>query len=166
MEPITTRLADLDAAADRDAVLHLLDTYARGPMGLGEPLPEPTRRRTIAGLKSHPTSAVYLAAVGDRPVGLAVCFVGFSTFAGRPLLNVHDLIVEPDYRRRGIGRKLLEQIEADAQRRGCCKLTLEVRQDNTPAKSLYRRHGFLAAQPDNGQPDKGQPVHEFWTKPF
>jgi ribosomal protein S18 acetylase RimI-like enzyme len=85
---------------------------------------------------------VLLALEGERPVGMAICFVGFSTFQARPLLNIHDLAVVPDCRGQGIGRALLAEAEKQALLRGCCKLTLEVREDNLPARSLYERFGF------------------------
>jgi ribosomal protein S18 acetylase RimI-like enzyme len=55
---------------------------------------------------------------------------------------VHDLAVMPRFQRRGIGRALLVAAETRALANGCCKLTLEVRQDNQPARGLYRQHGF------------------------
>jgi len=91
-----------------------------------------------------PGRLVLLAFEGDRPVGVAVCFPGFSTFQARPLINIHDLAVLPGSRGRGVGRALLGAVEDEAHRRGCCKLTLEVRQDN-PAARLYRALGYGAA---------------------
>ena len=91
-----------------------------------------------------PGHLVLLAFAGQHAVGLAICFQGFSTFRARPLLNIHDLAVLPDHRRRGVATALLAAVEAQALRRGCCKLTLEVREDNPAAESLYRRLGFGA----------------------
>jgi ribosomal protein S18 acetylase RimI-like enzyme len=71
-----------------------------------------------------------------------VGFVGYSTFQARPLLNIHDLAVLPGRRGRGTGRALLAAAEAQALAEGCCKLTLEVQDDNTPARQLYDRFGF------------------------
>jgi ribosomal protein S18 acetylase RimI-like enzyme len=96
-------------------------------------------------LAEHPGALVLLALAGDqdeRPVGVAVCFFGLSTFRAKPLLNVHDLAVLPEHRGRGIGRALLQAAEDRARQKGCCKLTLEVRDDNTRARALYRSFGF------------------------
>jgi ribosomal protein S18 acetylase RimI-like enzyme len=71
-----------------------------------------------------------------------VAFIGFSTFHARPLLNIHDLAVVPGRRGKGVGRALLTAAEAHAGELGCCKLTLEVQDDNTPARQLYERFGF------------------------
>jgi ribosomal protein S18 acetylase RimI-like enzyme len=62
-----------------------------------------------------------------------------------PLLNIHDIAVLPAWRGRGIARRLLDAITQHASALGCCRLTLEVRGDNTPARALYRRAGFMPA---------------------
>ena len=134
--------ADLATDADGHAVIAVLDSYASDPRGGGTPLPDDVRQRLLPALRAHPTSMVLLARDGVRPVGLLVGFWGLSTFAARPLLNVHDLAVVPGERGRGVGRALLAEAEARALSRGCCKLTLEVQDDNTPARTLYERFGF------------------------
>jgi [ribosomal protein S18]-alanine N-acetyltransferase len=42
----------------------------------------------------------------------------------------------------GIGTALMENLLAEAARRGCTEVFLEVRVDNDRAQRLYRRHGF------------------------
>ena len=54
----------------------------------------------------------------------------------------HDLAVVPEYRARGVGGALLRECENRAPRAGCCKLTLEVQDNNLRARSLYERFGF------------------------
>ena len=63
---------------------------------------------------------------------------GFSTFTGKPLINIHDLTVTAGCRGRGIGRLLLKAVEAKARELGCGKVTLEVREDNAPARQFYQ----------------------------
>ncbi|HSQ00628.1 MAG TPA: GNAT family N-acetyltransferase [Candidatus Dormibacteraeota bacterium] len=93
-------------------------------------------------LRRYPTTLVLLAFDEREPVGIAVCFFGFSTFQARPLLNVHDLAVVPAQRGRGIGSALLAAAESRARQAGCCKLTLEVQDDNHRARAVYTRFGF------------------------
>jgi ribosomal protein S18 acetylase RimI-like enzyme len=142
MEGITIVEADLGNPQHQDAIVHLVDTYARDSMGGGKALPETVHAALISGLQRHPTTVVFLAWHSATPVGIAVCFVGFSTFLARPLLNIHDLAVIPAYRRHGVGRLLLERVAAKGKALGCCKLTLEVRADNHPAQRLYEAVGF------------------------
>lgn len=134
--------ANLGDAGDAASVVTILNSYAADPKGGGRPLSSDVQARLIAVLREHPTTLVLLAAADGEPVGVAVCFFGISTFRARPLLNVHDLAVLPAYRGRGVGRALLRAVEEHARRRGCCKLTLEVQDDNTPARTLYQRFGF------------------------
>jgi GNAT superfamily N-acetyltransferase len=143
--PIAIREADLADPRQADSVVAVIDGYARDAFGGGKPLPAPVLERLIPGLRAHPTTLVLLALDGNDAVGVAVCFFGFSTFAARPLLNVHDLAVVPAARNRGGGRALLAAAEARARARGCCKLTLEVLDRNEPARALYAHVGFADA---------------------
>ncbi len=142
MSGVTIIEADLNDYHHQTAILQLVNAYARDPMGDGQDLPTAVRDRLIPGLRQHPTALVLLAFDDAIPVGIAVCFVGFSTFAARPLMNIHDLAVISEYRGQGIGRLLLEGVEAKGRELGCCKLTLEVREDNHGAQRLYQRFGF------------------------
>ena len=72
---------------------------------------------------------------------MALCFVGFSTFQAKPLLNIHDLAVHPEFQSRGIGSQLLEAAIAFAREHDHCAVTLEVQASNA-ARRLYARHGF------------------------
>ncbi|MCI0361573.1 MAG: GNAT family N-acetyltransferase [Planctomycetaceae bacterium] len=140
-------LADLSNPAHQAAILDLLDMYCRNEFGDGKPLTHETRANLISGLIKHGGARVFLAYEGDEPAGLALCFVGFSSFKARPLVNVHDLAVAPRFRGRGIGKALLDAVADDARALGCCKVTLEVRADNAKAIELYRRAGFESTQP-------------------
>lgn len=141
---MTPRVFDADLSDPRDAqrVLDVLDSYASDPVGGGKPLSRDVRERLPAMLRDLSTSLVLLAAVDDRCCGVAVCFYSLSTFRARPLLNIHDLAVLPEYRGHGVGRALLQAAEDRARGKGCCRLTLEVQEDNTRARILYRRFGF------------------------
>jgi ribosomal protein S18 acetylase RimI-like enzyme len=139
---VTIREADLATPQDCAGLVDVLNSYAIDPVGGGQPLSPEVRERLPLALRNHPTTLVLLAFVEGRPVGVAVCFFGFSTFQARPLLNIHDLAVVPECRGQGIGRALLEAAEARAAERGCCKLTLEVQDGNRQARVLYERYGF------------------------
>jgi len=140
-------LADLANPAHQAAIVELLDMYCRNEFGDGKPLSAAARANLIPGLIMHGKSRVFLAYEGDEPAGLAICFIGFSSFKAKPLVNVHDLAVAPQFRRQGIGKALLEAVAADARALGCGKVTLEVRADNAKAIELYRRVGFQSTQP-------------------
>lgn len=142
MQPLAVIAADLADPAHQEAILDLIDMYAREPAGGGRPLAPAARSGLIAGLRGHPTTEVFLAFADGAPAGIAICFRGFSTFAARPLLNIHDLAVLPGRRGRGIGKALLAAVEAKARSLGCCKLTLEVLEENRRAREVYHAFGF------------------------
>ena len=134
--------ADYTDPVHARGIVDVLDSYARDPRGGSQPLRADVRARLVPALRDHPTALVLLALADREPVGVVVCFLGFSTFEARPLMNVHDLAVLPEQRGLGAGRALLGGVERRARARGCCKLTLEVQDDNEPARRLYARFGF------------------------
>jgi ribosomal protein S18 acetylase RimI-like enzyme len=145
VSPIEIVEADLDRPDHQNAVVDLIHAYAMDPMGNGRPLSAQTRLELIPGLRRVPTTVIFLAYREQCAIGIAVCFRGFSTFAARPLINIHDLAVLPAHRGQGAGRRLLEAVERKARDLGCCKLTLEVAENNGKARRIYRAAGFAQA---------------------
>ena len=140
--------ADYGLAAHGQALVFLLDAYARDPAGGGQPLGDWVKTSLVAVLARRPQAFSVLAFDGAQAVGLINCFEGFSTFACRPLVNVHDVVVLPGHRGRRIGEQMLALVEEIARERGACKLTLEVLQGNRSAITLYERVGFAGFQLD------------------
>ena len=134
--------ANLSDQAHATAVVEIIDSYARGPGGQDAPLSDFAREKLVAGLIDHPSAMVLLAMVDGRAVGVAVCVFSFSTFVGKPTVNIHDFAVLPDYRGQGVGHAMLAEVERRGIARGCCRITLEVHDTNTGAKSLYAETGF------------------------
>ena len=145
---MTILLADLADPAHQAAIIDLLDMYCRDEFGDGKPLSAEARANLIPGLVKHGGARVFLALDGESPLGLALCFVGFSSFRAKPLINIHDIAVIPQARGRGIGRQLLKAVEQHARETDCCKVTLEVRSDNLRAQRVYRAAGFKSSQPE------------------
>jgi len=140
--------ARYDDAAHAAALIELLDHYARDPAGGGEPLSDFARDNLVNELAARPFVFSVLAFDGDSPVGLINAIEGFSSFACRPLVNVHDVVVLASHRGRGIAARMFAEVEAIARERGACKLTLEVLEGNAAARALYARLGFAAYQLD------------------
>ena len=137
--------ADYANPAHAAALVDLLDAYAFDPMGGGEGLSDFAKTALVPALAARPNVFSVLAFVGSDnnvPVGLVNCIEGFSTFACRPLVNVHDIAVLSGYRGLRIGERMLEFVEVLARERGACKLTLEVLSGNSGAVKLYERVGF------------------------
>ncbi len=145
---ITVRPADYADPRDAQALVALLDAYACDPAGGGMPLSAEVKTGLAEALRqrSYAFSVIAWAQPAgggeEEAVGLVNCFEGFSTFAARPLVNIHDVAVLPAWRGQRVAQKMLALVEAIARQRGACKLTLEVLQGNAPALRAYEREGF------------------------
>ena len=156
---LTVDLADYGDPLDAADLLLLLDAYARDPMGGGAPLSREVQERLVPALAEHPGAFSLIARIDGKPAGLANCFTGFSTFAARPLVNIHDLAVLPEHRGKAAGVALLAAVEAEAKKRGACKVTLEVLSGNEPARALYAKLGYA-----NYALDPAAGTAQFWEK--
>jgi GNAT superfamily N-acetyltransferase len=141
-------LADYRDAAQAAALVELLDGYARDPAGGGTPLSAQVRAELPAALAARPQAFSVLAYDDGQAVGLINCVEGFSTFACRPLVNVHDVVVASSHRGQRLAQRMLERVEQEARARGACKLTLEVLSGNVSARKAYEREGFADYQLD------------------
>ncbi len=152
-------IADLALPAHAAAILYLLNEYAKDDMGGGAELSAYAKANLIAELRKRQGTHIVLAFVDGSPAGVAICFEGFSTFACKPLLNIHDIVVLKKYRGRGISKRLLAKAEEIALGLGCCKLTLEVLEGNAVAQAAYKASGFAGYELD---PKLGKAM--FWQK--
>lgn len=159
ISPVNVVRANLLDPVHAQALVALLDAYANDPMGGSEPLPSFARENLAQALASRSGSHVILAFCDGQAAGLLNAFEGFSTFACKPILNVHDVAVVPAFRGQGLSRLLFAEAEAIAREIGACKLTLEVLSGNVGAKAAYSRFGFApyALGPEMGQA-------QFWQK--
>lgn len=97
----------------------------------------------------RPYAEAVIARVGAEPVGFALWFHNYSTFAGRPGLYLEDLFVRPAFRGCGYGEALLRHLARVAVERGCARFEWSVLDWNEPALAFYRKLGAV-------------PMHE-WT---
>jgi len=58
-------------------------------------------------------------------------------------VDIHNLAVRREFRRRGIARSLLQRVVDEARCQGARRVTLEVRRSNEPAQRLYESMGFV-----------------------
>lgn len=150
---LAIRKVDYTDAAQAEQLVCLLDAYARDPMGGGEPLTEAVRAALVGKMGEVAGAVSFIAYADGEPVGLLNAFRGFSTFAAKPLYNIHDLAVLPQARGKGVGAELMQALEVYARAQGCCKITLEVLTGNVGAKALYAKQGYSNYQLD---PSMGQ----------
>jgi GNAT superfamily N-acetyltransferase len=88
---------------------------------------------------------VYVARDGKRVVAMASLLYTISTAEGGKAALFEDLVVSPDYRKQGIGAKLLEYVITQARVQGLLRLTLLTDMQNESAQVLYRKLGFVGS---------------------
>ena len=151
---VSFEFCDFENPEHLEAVANLTNHYMADPMGGVLPLNKIQQLRLVDSLANHPSCLVLLLITDNEVAGLATCFINFSTFHIKPYLNVHDIIVHSNHRGKGLGKRLMKELISIAQKRNYCKITLEVRDDNTIAQALYRSLGF----------EESKPNMYFWTK--
>jgi [ribosomal protein S18]-alanine N-acetyltransferase len=114
--------------ADLDEVMVIERTSFRFPWSTGFFLQE----LQVACARS------ILAEIDGRIVG----YVLFWMLPGA--LDIHNIAVHVDFRRRGIARVLLGQVVSEAKRQSNVRVMLEVRRSNIQAQKLYESLGFVA----------------------
>ncbi|MCW3787028.1 GNAT family N-acetyltransferase [Plebeiibacterium sediminum] len=140
-------IIDVNDKKQTDALLSLMNDYMLDDMGLNAELPEELGAKIVKGLQHQNNYMGFLLKEGIRYVALANCFIGFSTFKAKQVLNIHDFVVTPDYRRNGAGYTLLSNINDYCKQNNYGKVTLEVRKDNEKAMKLYLKSGFKDCNP-------------------
>ena len=96
-------------------------------------------REALFGARRYAEAVI--GAVEGEPVAFALFFHNFSTFRGAPGLYLEDLFVDPSWRGRGFGRRLLAHLAAIALARGCHRMEWSVLDWNESAIAFYRRAG-------------------------
>jgi ribosomal protein S18 acetylase RimI-like enzyme len=152
---VSIQQCNLNDPKHTEAFIFLLNHYMMGTMGgFMEPHSPESAIKVINGLRDHPSKLILLASSDNEYAGMTVSFINFSTFAAKPFINIHDVIVLEKFRGCGIGRKLIEENLSVAQEMNCSKITLEVREDNFSAQKLYKSCGF----------EESRPPMYFWSK--
>jgi GNAT superfamily N-acetyltransferase len=121
-------------AADTDALFGLLRQFAVSYS------PERSAFDRHLPLLLTDDSAELLVAECDGAVtGYALAFRLLTLYANGPIMELQELMVEPTFRRRGIGRKLVEAVVERAWASGCAEVTVPTRR----AVEYYRSLGFV-----------------------
>lgn len=123
---------------DADALAHLNNKFNKT---------QDTAQQVAARIKAIPVAETALVAeIEGAVVGFACLRVTRSLCYDFALAELTELYVEEGYRRRGVGRALIEQAERVAQGRGAESLTLLTGDQNLTAQEFYRSLGYQILQ--------------------
>ena len=128
-------------ARDLPSLLRMMRSLAEHPPAI--PFDEGAVRAALDKFLGHAElGQAWLLWLGEKPAGYVILTLGYSfEFRGRDAF-IDELYIEPEFRRRGLGRRALEFLEEKARASDVNALHLEVDRDNDPAMELYRRTGY------------------------
>jgi GNAT superfamily N-acetyltransferase len=94
-----------------------------------------------------PNGVILVARLGGQPIGC-----GSLRRKERRIREIKRLWVSPDARGLGVGRLMLESLEAQARHFGLRMLRLDTNRSLTEAQALYRKSGYREVAPFNDEP--------------
>jgi len=108
-----------------------------------------TRRRFYSDCLMHQDSFVLLAYSGEELVGYALVLVQPTSFVwsdtwvvGDRTAELETIVVAPEWRGRGIGKLLMDRVEAELEKLGIKDVIIGVLPSNSRVLELYQRRGF------------------------
>lgn len=136
------RPARPDDVSELLRLIHALAAYEREPAAVQTT----DEDLTEALFGPAPVAHALVADDAGQVVGMALWFLAFSTWTGRPTLYLEDLFVEPDRRGAGLGAALMAAVAEQATQLGCARMEWSVLDWNEPAIGFYRTLGARPMQ--------------------
>lgn len=136
MNSITVRQAVL---TDLDDLVPLFDSYRQFYKQQSDPQ---AARDFLSARFNHSESVLFIAYLGDMPVGFTQLYPGFSSISLARTFILNDLFVAPEGRRQGGGTELLSAAIAYARQLQAVRLTLSTEMTNETAQALYQTAGW------------------------
>ena len=105
------------------------------------------RQKQLDGLRlildTPQIGRLFALRVGRCLAGMANALITVSTAEGGPVLLLEDVIVNAQFRGRGLGRALVDHVVGWAQAQGMTRVTLLADRENAPALAFYAKLGFV-----------------------
>jgi len=120
---------------DAAAVATLLDV-------LGYPCTESEARERIAQFREESRQFLVIAEADGTPAGLAAMKLNYSLTRGADVARLTAMVVAEDAHGRGIGRRLLREMETIARRNGAVRLEVTSNPSRTGAHAFYHACGY------------------------
>jgi GNAT superfamily N-acetyltransferase len=109
---------------------------------LGYPSSEEEIRKRLAVFSGRPDYAVWVAESSGRVVGVVGVFLYYAVEFDGAHGRLLGLVVDGPFRGKGIGKRLMEQVEMWLRKRGVIRVTLTSGKQRIEAHGFYRRLGY------------------------
>jgi N-acetylglutamate synthase-like GNAT family acetyltransferase len=142
MEPAPPTLLVLVEPMIRDAYSSDAEALVALIRHLGYPASADAVRERVERLWSSEADRLVVAELDGEIVGLASLHTSLSIAYDGQAAKLSAIVVDERHRQRGIGRALVEEMEREAKRRGCCLVFLTTAGRREDAHAFYERMGF------------------------
>lgn len=119
--------------------LGLIDVLA-GYEKLQPPDKEAKKRLRRDCLSEKPKYQAFIGQIGAKPVSYIIYFFTYSSFLALPTLFLEDICVIEEYRKQGVGKKMIDFIKETAKREGCGRIEFTVLEWNKAAQQFYEKN--------------------------
>ena len=115
-------------------------------LALNRKLIQPDSQITYTDLASvaltSPLDMSFVCEVNHTIIGFVLARIVHAGIPVQEVCNVHALLVEPDYRRHGIGRRLVNEVVDHCKQEGIRRIRTLVDEGNNEVKQFFESHGF------------------------
>jgi ribosomal protein S18 acetylase RimI-like enzyme len=138
MSTLRTRIATL---ADLDVIAPLFDAYRQ----FYEQAPNLALARSFIRDRLQNNESMILLASNEQQqvIGFCQLYPTFCSVEAKPIYSLYDLFVDPEARRSGAGKVLLQAAEKLAAERGKARMDLTTARTNKPAQNAYEALGWV-----------------------
>jgi GNAT superfamily N-acetyltransferase len=134
------RLAQPADIADIHRLIYELAVYEKAP----EQMVATVDQINGSLFKDNPVAFCHVAVVDEKIVGIALWFLNYSTWLGKPGIYLEDLFVQPEYRGHGIGKGFMKTLAQLCIERGYERFQWWVLDWNKPSIEFYKSLGAVA----------------------
>src|SRR5262249_33498106 len=139
-------LAAMDArkveTSVRDARVEDGEAVSRLCSQLGYPVIGAAMPKRLARVQADPNARVFVADVGDGPIGLATVHLRHTLNHETPIAQLTLLVVDESQRTRGLGRALVDAAEQWAHAQRCHRIVITTGLQRADAHAFYERVGY------------------------
>ncbi len=133
------RLASPEDVSDIHRLIYELAVYEKAP----EEMVATVDQINESLFNDHPVAFCHVAEVDGKIVGIALWFLNYSTWLGKPGIYLEDLFVQPEYRGHGIGKGFMKVLAQLCIERGYERFQWWVLNWNTPSIDFYKSLGAI-----------------------
>ncbi len=134
------RLAKQADVNDIHRLIYELSVYEKAP----EQMLATVEQINTSLFNEHPVAFCHIAEVDGKIVGIALWFLNYSTWLGKPGIYLEDLFVQPEFRGHGIGKSFMKTLAQICVERGYERFQWWVLDWNKPSIDFYKSLGAVA----------------------